>query len=171
MQRVLFYSILSWKLKCAPRIPILLLYALCACIAIGPIALSCLPSIRRLKSEASIRGMAVLRGRAEPKKGSRRTILTTKTADTKAPELLIRQFLCPRRAARCRGIHEDIKLAILYRHRAGRPILRLVPISIIERVSCPPAGRSPVSTARWDFFSPAFSFISPLNYLHEKDDV
>lgn len=125
----------------------------CVCIEIGPITLPCLSSSHRFKSRANIRGTAVLRGRAGSKKESHRsTILTTKAADTKAPELLIRQFLCTRRAARC---YEDIKLAILYRHR--RPILRLVPISIIEQVSCPPVGRS-FSLARWNFFSSPFYF-------------
>lgn len=111
---------------------------------------------RRFESRASIRGTAVLRGRAESKKGSRRTVLMTKAADTKAPELLIRQFLCPRRAARCRdGIHEGYKISnFIPPPPADRPILRLVPISIIGRVSCPLTERSP--RAMGLLFTPPF---------------
>lgn len=114
MQRVLFF-ILSWKLKCAAHTdPSFTLYAHASRSI--PSLFSVSLSIRRIKSGANIPRTTVLRGRTE-KKGSRRTILTTKAA-----ELLIRQFLCTHRAAQRRGIHEDIKLTILYRHH--RPIGR-----------------------------------------------
>ena len=110
----IFYSFVEIEMRRAYRS---FFHTLCACIEIGSIALFCLVDlIRRIKSGANIPRTAVLRGRAE-KKGSRRTILTTKAA-----ELLIRQFLCTHRAAQRRGIHEDIKLTILYRHH--RPIGR-----------------------------------------------
>lgn len=112
------------EIECAAHADLSSMLYTCAS-QIDPIALPCLSPIHCFESGANIRGTAVLRGRAESKKGSSRMVLTTKAAYTKASELLIRQFLCPRH-----GTHDDVKLAVLYRHRrpAGRSILRLVPI-------------------------------------------
>lgn len=140
-------------MKCAAHADLSSMLYTCAS-QIDPIALPCLSPIHCFESGANIRGTAVLRGRAESKKGSPRMVLTTKAAYTKSSELLIRQFLCPRH-----GIHDDVKLAVLYRHRRPAGQFSDSCQSIIGRVSCGAISR--ISHAVRLFLTRSFFYFSP----------
>lgn len=114
---VLLHSFVEIEMRRAYRS---FFYALCACIEIGPIALPCLSSIYRLKNPGRISTERPFFVEEWSRRKARalRTILTTKAADTKASELLIRQFLCPRRAARVPRDPRRYKISnFIYRHR------------------------------------------------------